>query len=78
MADPSAYFTAQSGTKRRMQELEVFVNEHCDVVIGYDDAHDSGQYVLMSPDQVDLVVEWLQEARDKARQALAEREQSAV
>ena len=65
---------SQSGSKRRMEALEVFVNEDLEVVIKTDDYGDGGSVVAIPAEQIDVVVKWMQECRDEAKTALQERQ----
>jgi hypothetical protein len=61
--------------KRRMERVEVSVSENGKVVIQQDDDHNpeySGS-VELHPDQIDMVCEWLKEARDEAMKGQTER-----
>ncbi|MBW8017134.1 MAG: hypothetical protein FVQ82_13190 [Planctomycetes bacterium] len=56
--------------KKKMEELEVYVSEENNVCIkgSYDIHAEVDSIVIMNPEQVDVVIQWLQEAKSEAMQ----------
>ena len=77
MADDATASYRMDTMKKRMEAVEVFVNDDLYVMIS--DVHDVGagapNLVAVLPEQVDLLIEWLKEARDEA---LRHRKEAAV
>jgi hypothetical protein len=52
--------------KKRMVGIEVFVNEDLEVVLKTDDFGDGGSVIAIPLEQIDIVLQWMKEAREEA------------
>lgn len=51
---------------KRMESVDVYINDAKDrVCLKQDDYGDGENVVMVSPEQVDTVIAWLKEARDR-------------
>ncbi len=53
----------------RMEDVEVYVSEGCDVVISQgSDFLEDRRLIALHPDQVEIVISWMRAAKDRAWQ----------
>jgi len=53
--------------RKKMEAIEVYVNEHGYICLKNDDYGDGEQVVSFSPEQADTVINWIKEAKEAAQ-----------
>ena len=51
--------------EREMRQIKVFINEKSYICISQYSALDEDALILLHPDQLELFIQWLREARDE-------------
>jgi hypothetical protein len=51
-----------------MEAIEVRIDEQDATILIHQDDSDRGQTIMVSPDQIDTLIQWLEEAKQEAQE----------
>ena len=54
--------------EKKVEQMRVSTNEEGEILIVQDDPHNEDSVIILQPEQVDMLIGWLKEARESLNQ----------